>query len=239
MEELFCSTKDGIKIAFNHYNSGKDSVVIICPGWFMTKDSAAFKNLSEDFAKNFDVITLDFRGSGKSSGLYTFTANEELDLYAVVEFAAEKYKKIYLCGFSLGGAVVINYAAKNKNINKLITVSAPSDFDKIENRMYLPDAWIPTLFQKFEPKRWFTIHPGNPFLRKDKPIELVSELDIPTLFLAGEKDPTVFPWHSKLLFDKAVCKKDYKLFKKARHAEDLYHDFPQEFMENCVNWLNA
>ena len=37
---------------------------------------------------------------------------------------------------------------KNNDIDKIIAVSAPADFDKIENHMYSPDAWIPTLFPK-------------------------------------------------------------------------------------------
>ena len=37
-------------------------------------------------------------------------------------------------GFSLGGALVLNCAAKDKSINKVIAVSAPTCFEKIENK---------------------------------------------------------------------------------------------------------
>lgn len=237
MKEEFLKTKDDIKIAINHYDNEKDEVVIICPGWFMTKDSAVFRKMSEDFSKYCDVITMDFRGHGRSGGFYTFTANEEKDLEAVVNFAKEKYKKVFLCGFSLGGALVLLYGAKNNDIDKIIAISAPSDFMKIENHMYSPDAWIPTLFQKFEPLRWLTVRAGFPCLKKDKPIDFVTKIQVPTLFIAGEKDPTVFPWHTELLYEKALCEKEYKLLKNTRHAEDLYHDYPQEFMNICAGWF--
>lgn len=239
-KEIFLKTSDGIKIAINLYSKARDSVVIICPGWFMTKDSAIFKKMSEDLFENFDVITMDFRGSGRSRGFYTFSSKEPLDLYCVISYAKKvlEYKNIYLLGFSLGAAVSVICSAKNPDVDKLIAVSVPSDFNKIENRMYSPDAWIPTLFQKFEPLRWFTIRAGNPFLHKIKPIDVVDDISAPTLFVAGDKDPTVHSWHMKALYDKAVCRKVYRLFAKTRHAEDIYHDYPQEFICMCTDWLN-
>lgn len=239
MNEIFLITTDNVKVAINYYNHSNDEVIIVCPGWFMTKDSAIFRTMSEDFAKTFDVISMDFRGHGRSGGFYTFTSNEEKDLDIVVNFARERYKKVFLCGFSLGGALVLLYSAKNKNIDKVIAISAPADFMKIENNIFSPDAWIPTLFYKFELFRWLSIRPGVPWLKKDKPINFVENIKVPTLFIAGEKDPTVFPWHTKLLYDKALCEKDYKLFENARHAEDLYYDFPRDFINICVNWFKS
>lgn len=205
----------------------------------MTKDSKAFKSLSEDLSQYFDIISMDFRGHGNSQGFYTFTAKEENDVNTVINFAKEKchYEEIYLMGFSLGGALAIICAAKNKHINKVISISAPTEFSKIENHMYSPDAWIPTLFQKFEPKRWLTIRPSIIIHKKEKPINLVEKIEVPTLFIAGEKDPTVFPWHTETLYKKAHCPKKYLLLKKARHAEDLYLDYPEIFLKNCIEWL--
>ena len=200
MQEVFLKTLDNIKIAINHYSTNRNSVIIIAPGWFMTKDSKIFKKMSKDLFKTFDIISMDFRGTGKSGSFYTFSAKEEQDLNCVINYAKTRYEKIFVLGFSLGGALSIISGAKNKNINGIIAVSAPTEFYKIENKMYSPDAWIPTLFQKFEPLRWLTIRAGNPFLRKEKPIDLVQKITVPTLFIAGEKDPTVCPWHTQKLF---------------------------------------
>src|SRR5574344_779669 len=153
-KELFCKTDDNVKIAINHYKNNKEAVLIVSPGWFMTKDSQAFQQISEFFFNEFDVICIDFRGHGKSSGFYTFTSFENKDISCVVKYAKEKYEKIYLLGFSLGGAISLNYAATDKDIDKLIVVSAPCDFWKIENQMWKKEAWLPT-FQKFELNRWF------------------------------------------------------------------------------------
>ena len=148
MHEEYIKTSDNVKIALNLYNSGQSSVVIICPGWFMTKDSKSFSDLAESLSGWHDVVVMDFRGHGKSEGLYTFTEKEVNDLKSVVDFAKERYEKVYLMGFSLGGALVVLHGALVGNVDKIIAVSAPSDFDKIENKMWHPNAWIRFSFAK-------------------------------------------------------------------------------------------
>lgn len=236
MESKKLTTKDGVSIAYNHYKNNNDAVVIILPGWCMTKDSNAFRQMSEMFFEHFDVITLDFRGHGKSSGLYTFTAVELLDLDCVVRYARKHYNKIYLAGFSLGGAMAVIYSSKSRYINKVIAVSAPYDFSKIENQMWKKEAWLET-FKKFELFRFLSIRPFPFPIKKIKPCNVVHKILAPTLFIAGEKDPTVYSWHTKELFDKATCKKEYKLFENGFHAEDLFLHYKQEFSKLCIDWL--
>ncbi len=237
MESLYLTTKDKITIALNHYKNGHDEVVIVAPGWCMTKDSDAFCQISEMFAKHFDVISFDFRGHGQSGGMYTFTAKEFIDMDAVVRFAKKNnYIKIYLAGFSLGAAIALIYASKSMFIDKVIAVSAPSDFDKIENEMWKKEAWGET-FKKFELDRFVSIRPYPVPLDKIKPIDIVDKIKVPTLFIAGEKDPTVHPWHTKELYEKAFCKKKYKEYKNGCHAEDLFLHFEDDFTKLCLDWL--
>ncbi len=184
------------------------------------------------------MITLDFRGHGKSSGFYTFTSKEVIDLKTVVDYAKEKYSKIYLAGFSLGGALVLIHGAEFNDIDKIIAVSPPSDFDKIENQMWKKEAFIPT-FKKFELKRWLSVRPSVIIRDKIKPIDIVDKITVPTLFLAGKKDPTVHFWHTQKLYEKAVCKKQFELFENGIHAEDLYLDEPERFTNLCLNFLKS
>ena len=200
----------------------------------MTKDSKAFCEISEMFAKNFDVISFDFRGHGKSGGMFTFTARELMDIDAVIRFVRKsKYKKIYLAGFSLGAAMSIIYASKSRYIDKVIAVSAPTEFDKIENQMWKKEAWGET-FKKFELDRFASIRPYPIPLKKINPIDVVGKIKVPTLFIAGEKDPTVHPWHTKELYEKATCQKEYK---DGCHAEDLFLHYEDDFSKLCTDWL--
>ncbi len=236
MEEIFVKTADGVKIGINLYKTSHDEVVIICPGWYMTKDSRAFSLLAEKLSSKYDVLSMDFRGHGKSGGFYTFTSKEILDLDAVVDYAKKNYKKVYLAGFSLGGAVVLIYGAEYGNIDKIIAVSAPCDFYKIENKMWHPNAWIPTL-KKFEPKRWISIRPSLVIRRKIRPEDIVGKISVPTLFVAGRRDVTVCPWHTERLYEKAVCEKRLEIFENGIHAEDLFLGEPERFLKLCFDWL--
>lgn len=230
-------TRDKVKIAIDFYQNNFDEVVIVAPGWCMTKDSKAFREISKMFFKHFDVLSFDFRGHGKSGGMFTFSAKELIDMDCVVRFIRKsKYKKIYLAGFSLGAATSILYASKSIFIDKVIAVSVPSDFSKIENEMWKKEAWAET-FKKFELSRFMSIRPYPVPLKKQKPIDVIEKLKVPTLFIAGEKDPTVHPWHTKELYNKALCTKKYKEYKNGCHAEDLFLHFREDFSELCIDWL--
>jgi len=240
MKEELLQTEHGVRIALNHYETGHKEVLVILPGWFMTKDSKSFTDMAEAFAESFDVILPDARGHGKTSGAYTFTAEELLDVDAVVNFARNKgYEKIYLLGFSLGGALVVNYAANYKGVDKVIAVSAPYSFEKIENQMWRPEAWFMTVFRKMNLKQWFSIrpHPKGLTAPKIAPIDVVEKVEVPTLFIAGEKDPTVHAWHTEALCEKAICEKRFELFEKCCHAEDLFLQQRERFINVCKDWL--
>ncbi len=236
MKEIKLKTKDGIDIAVNHYNKDFDSVIILAPGWFMTKDSKSFLEMSKIFNNQSDILTMDFRGHGRSNGFYTFTSKEVEDISVVIEYAKQRYKKIYLMGFSLGAALVLIAGSKFDCIDKIIAVSAPTCFSKIENKVWKKEAWIPTL-QKCELKRWVSIRPSLINREKINPIDIIEKVKCPTLFLAGEKDPTVCSWHTEALYNKAKCPKKYELFENCCHAEDLFLQARERFIKICLDWL--
>lgn len=231
-------TSDNVIIKYNAYKSEKKDALFIVPGWFMTKDSKAFKSISEDFSEYFDVYTIDLRGHGKSRGSYTFTTNEVKDIRAVItKVKTDKtYQKHYLLGFSLGGALVINYAAEYKDVDSIIAVSAPTSFDNIENHFWSKEAVIPTL-KKFEFSRWISIRPSLPFKEKVNSEDVISQISpIPVYIIAGQNDKTVYPWHAYRLYNKARDPKKLEVFKDAIHAEDIYLASPKTFVNSCYIW---
>lgn len=235
----FLVTDDDVKIAYNHISKGRDTVLVIAHGWFMSKDSWAFLKIAESFAKYYDVITFDFRGHCKSSGKYTFGYKETKDLSAVVDYAKQNYRKVYLMGFSLGSLISIDYCAKrNNNVDKLVLVSAPTDFKKIENNVFSPNAFIPTL-KKFEFKRWTSIRFSSPFKNKPVPIDLVGKISVPIFFIGGEKDPIIRIWHNHELFEHANGAKKELVIERGKHAEDIYLENEDLFVNTCIDWLNG
>lgn len=235
-EDLTLTAKDGVKIAITHRKTGHDEVLIIAHGWFMTKDSTYFSDMANVFSENFDVISLDFRGHGKSSGFYTFTSKEPMDMKVVVDYAKNYYKKVSLMGFSLGGALVLIHSAIEKDVDKIIAVSAPHSFIKIENQMWRKEAWWHS-FRKFEFIRWITVRPSLVIGKKIRPIDIVDKVTAPTLFIAGDQDATVHAWHTEALYEKAECEKSFELFENCCHAEDLFFQKRQRFIDVCTKWL--
>lgn len=235
-QELFLTTSDKVKIAINHYRAQADKVVIIAPGWTMSKDSKFIRRISQKFSKFFDVISMDFRGHGKSSGFYTFSSDEPQDLVTVINYAKKIYNKIYLIGFSMGGAISIINSAINKNVDKLIAVSAPHSFAKIKHFMWLKD-FFKNEFNKYESRILLTLRP-HPFLKKNiRPIDVVDMLEVPTLFIAGESDPIIRLTDTKSLYDKATCQKHFEIFKNCNHAEDLIFQDKDKFVNVCMEWF--
>ncbi|MFH1309330.1 MAG: alpha/beta fold hydrolase [Candidatus Omnitrophota bacterium] len=236
MDKRIVFSEEKIKIAFNQYVAGKEDILIICPGCFMCKDAKPFLQMAEDFAEHFDVIAMDFRGHGQSSGLFTFTAREHLDLKAVVDYARKKYRRVVLIGFSLGAATAIIYTAKHKDVNGVIAVSAPSDFDKIENHFMKKEAVIPAM-EKFEFGKSPTLRPGNITLKKTKPVDVVCGISpLPIVLLSGKKDPIIHHWHAEKLFERAREPKKLVVFPDGLHAEDIYRKSRKKFIDTCIEW---
>lgn len=239
-EILLTSSSSKLKIAVNHYRSSpkRKKVLILCHGCFMSKDARPFRDMSNDLYKYFDVITMDFRGHGRSTGLFTFTAKEPDDLAIVVNFAKEIYPKIGIIGFSLGAATAIIYTAEKKDVQSLIAVSAPTKFENIENHFMNKESLI-FAARKFELGKSPNIRPGNIFSKKTKPIDVVKDISpIPALFISGSKDPIIHPRHTAQLHEKAKTPKSLESFKGGLHAEELYLESREKFIGTCKDWFD-
>jgi len=230
------TTADGIRIAFDHYHhSNSATVLIICHGFFKSKATPTFQRLSQVLAVDRDVIAMDFRGHGNSSGLFTFSAHEQADVEAVLQWAHARYARIALMGFSLGGAVAITTASRHPQlIQYLIAVSAPSDFKDIEFQWWTPHA-MKTGLRGLE--RGSGCRPGNLFLKKERPLDAVTKLDaIPKLFIHGTKDVIVGLEHSRRLYAAASDPKRLEIITGGSHAEALFRDDPEGFCRLVQSW---
>ena len=133
MHEKIVESFDRTKIAFNHFKQQRrDTVIVICHGFWMCKDAKPFLGLSRDFFNYYDIIAMDQRGHGNSGGTFTFSSKEHKDIKSVINYSKKTYKHVYLMGFSLGAASSIVEVAEEKNVDGLIVVSAPVSFENIE-----------------------------------------------------------------------------------------------------------
>lgn len=233
----FVITEDGKRIAFSHVKGGFSKVIIIAHGVYNNKDTVLFRRIADAFAKEYDVIMFDFRGHGKSSGVFTWTALEQKDLRAIIAYAKENnYAKIGVIGFSLGAAIGLIEASCRQNIDSLIAVSVPADLGSINYHFWEKDMWKDLMLNFGAKGRGKGIRPGSLSLQKIRPIDIVDKISpTPVQFIHGEKDWLVKPSHSQRLFDKAKDPKALTIIKDGGHAERIFDAFPNEFMNICLN----
>jgi pimeloyl-ACP methyl ester carboxylesterase len=230
-------TSDGIRISLDLYRKGdREAALIICPGFFQSKETRIFRRLSLAMASGRDVMAMDFRGHGRSSGLYTFSAREGADLEAVLAFARARYPRLAILSFSLGAAVAINTVSRNREgVQTLIAVSAPSSFEEIEFKFWTPEA-IRTGVNALDSLSG--CRPGNLLLKKERPIERIRRVrGIPILLIHGTRDVIVGERHSHRLYAAAAEPKRLEIIRGGSHAEALFRDEPERFTKLVNDFL--
>lgn len=230
------STIDGVQISCDLYQkAGRDTVVVICPGFFQSKDTPTFQRLAGVLADSRDVLAMDFRGHGRSSGLYTFSAKECIDLEAVLDWARQRYQRIGILGFSLGAAIAINTLSKRQDhVQSLIAVSAPATFEEIEFKWWTPEA-MRTGLDGLEPGAG--CRPGNLLLKKERPTEHLQKLKpMPIFFIHGSRDVIVGVEHSRRLYAVASEPKRLEIIEGGSHAEALFRSDPTRFCDLVNVW---
>ncbi len=116
--------KDDIKI--NYISEGKGEPLVLVHGFGTKLQGWQFQI---DYFKNLmRVISLDNRGVGKSSRPdYPYTINMFVeDLHGLLDYLEIK-EKIHLCGISMGGMIVQNFALKYPQKLKSLILCATSE----------------------------------------------------------------------------------------------------------------
>ena len=230
-------TSDGVKISIRHTPRGGERVVIVAPGFFQSKETRTFRRIHDALGAAFDVISMDFRGHGKSGGRYTFSARETEDLKVVVDYARERYGKVGVLGFSFGGSIAVLEAARYRNVDSLVCVGSPMAPAEIEFEWWRPVA-IRDGVRGLE--RGAGARIGSPFLKKASAIDVVSSLGpIPVLFIHGSRDATVKPRHSRGLYERARGTRSLRIFQGASHAQEIFRKFPEGFLGCVRDWFEG
>ena len=230
---LKIEAEDGTWVACDVYDKGRPRVLLISPGFLQHKRSAGIRELTQALQHDYDVIGLDYRGTGESSGWYAYTARETKDLHAVLQFAKRRWPKVGVVGVSLGAAIALNeLAAHPEEAQSLVTISAPMAFDAMEK-----DVSPTARFTALTEASW-SIRSDNPFLPKRDPIDQIGRLTIPVLFIHGGQDHVIFERHSRQLYERAAGPKRLLLFPTAGHAHELILAHLDECARAIREWFD-
>lgn len=231
-------TDDQQQIHYDLYRNGHSQIVVIAHGFFNSKEAVLLKILARELMDAYDILLMDFRGHGKSKGLFYWTAREHLDLEAVLRSVRQIYPQVAVIGFSLGAASSIITAARTDLMDSLVSVSAPTEFEKIDYRFWELDVENDIFYNLVgEGRIGKGVRPGPFWLKKDKPIHLVGRIKIPILYLHGEADWLIAPSHSEELFKETTSKKRLLLIKNGPHAEYLIRKNKLETLSAIKMWL--
>ncbi|MDP2653451.1 MAG: alpha/beta hydrolase [Candidatus Omnitrophota bacterium] len=232
-------TADKNRIHYDHYHYGHgDGVIVIAHGFFNGKDAVLLKDLGRELGRSYDVIIMDFRGHGKSEGLFYWTSKEYMDLEAVLKYARGHYPKVGVVGFSLGAATSLIVAAKTDLMDSLAAVSGPTDFGKIDYRFWELDMENDIFYNAVgEGKLGKGVRPGPFWMKKDSPLALVPQIKAPVLYVHGTNDWVIKPWHSEELHRQTKSRKELVLIQGGPHAEYLMRKNKAEIMRALENWF--
>jgi pimeloyl-ACP methyl ester carboxylesterase len=233
------ATVDRQKISFQHFKNGFQAVIIIAHGYYNSKQCVILQQLARAFEQEYDIFMFDFRGHGKSSGVFTWTSREGNDLRAVLDYIAPQYSKKGLIAFSMGASISINVLAHDKRVDSFICVSAPSDMSKIDYWFWALDWKGDIVYTLLNPRGWIGkgVRPGLFWLAKERPIDNIGKISIPIMFIHGSRDWVIRPWHSEALYQKAGGVKKIASIKNGSHAEYLMRDYPEQFVAEVKNWF--
>src|SRR6185503_18869256 len=146
METLSIKTSDNINIAGLVWDAGSDRSVLLLHMMPATKES--WIPLAEKLhAQNINVLAIDFRGHGESSGgdYEKFTPEQHQKYYIDVEAAALYLDKhfpdteLYLGGASIGANMALRYLSRHHESQKGFALSAGLDYYGVRAIDFVPD----------------------------------------------------------------------------------------------------
>lgn len=240
VESGILHTSDNICISYDHFKNGSDSVIVICPGFYNSKQNRWMRKTAALLSGAYDVLLFDFRGHGKSGGRFTWSAKEYMDLNAVIDYAkAQGYRHIGIVAFSLGASAAVNSAAGRDDIESMVLISCPSRFNMIDFRFWELGMWFDlkdNIECGWEGKG---ARPGNIFLLKNDPIDMIGRTKkTSVLFIHGDNDWVVKDRHSRKLYAAAVGEKKLEIIKGGLHAERLIQFYPEEMKKLILEWFS-
>lgn len=234
-------TSDNISLAYDHYRNGSESVIIVCPGFYNSKDNRWMKKTAELLTSEHDVIVFDMRGHGSSGGSFMWTSREHADINAILDYAKSLgYERMGILAYSLGAASAINAVAGRDDIGSMVLISTPFRFGAIDFHFW-ELGMLSDLFDNItsgwqgKGVRW-----GNMFLPKTRPIDSIAMIeDTPILFIHGNHDWIVKPRHSIKLYDTATCPKKIHIVEGGLHAERLIQFHYDLMKQKILDWFEV
>lgn len=187
----------------------------------------------------FDILLVDFKGSGNSGGnQVTLGYKESEDVKSAYDYAINVLheKNIYLLGFSMGAAAITKAQHDYRMNVKGVILEACYGNMKDAVGIRIERTGLP----RFPLVYFMTFYFGalNGFNAFGfEPEEFVKEVQVPTLIIAGGKDPNIPIEETQRIFDSIGSKnKKLKIFEESHH-ESFLIKHPDEWKKITTDFL--
>ena len=214
-----------------------DRYIIISHG-YRDNHMGALKYAKMYLDFGFNCIIYDLRGHGDNkAALTTFGVLECIDLSHLIKDTRKRYKDLRILGLhgeSLGAATSLYTLGRRSDIDFVIE---DCGFKGIREVMV----------ESVKLKKWqlFAVNLGFRLfchfdLQRMRPIDQMRGTRIPILFIHGEKDTFILPYHAKDLYNASRGFKQIHIIPGADHAHsilvapDLYRSYVKDFLEKVL-----
>ena len=189
----------------------------------------------------FLTLVFNFRGTGDSGGNFDILGWTR-DLKAVIDYVYVMKEadraRIFLMGFSAGGAVSVHVAAKDPRVSHVVTCACPAQFRGFHDREgaramlerfrsigMIRDRDFPSSFEQ-----WLQ------GFRQVRPIDQIQKVSPrPLLIVHGTADDVVDPSQAWVLYERAGEPKQILMVEGAGHRLRI----EERAMENTLKWLKS
>lgn len=129
-DESTLITEDGVAVKAEHrpaLSGDRRLAFVVAHGFTGSHDSQAIRRAGDVLVRTGGVVAVSMRGHGSSGGVSTLGDLEVHDVEAAVRWVERLgYQHVATVGFSMGGSVVVRHAALFKDVDAVVSVSAPA-----------------------------------------------------------------------------------------------------------------
>jgi dipeptidyl aminopeptidase/acylaminoacyl peptidase len=166
----------------------------------------------------YGALLFDFPGHGESGGVVTWGRNEQAALVAAVDLVAAQPDvdpaRIGAFGFSMGGYITAQVAAKDRRLRAVVLLGAPSDAEEQTRYEYDHDGRLAQAAALWAVRR------AGMDLTSERPIDVVRAIAPRSLFvIGGGADRVVSPDMTRALFAAAGEPKTLWVAEGAGHGD--------------------
>jgi fermentation-respiration switch protein FrsA (DUF1100 family) len=230
-EDIILVTSDGIELAAWYTPSENGALILAAHGH---GDLRALDHYVLFAQNGYGVLAWDFRAHGKSGGDFcTLGYLEALDVEAALEFGLVQpdVEQIGAWGASMGGAAVLEAAARRNEIEAVVIDSVFPTLEDELNWMVTSKVFVPFI-------RFFAERETGLDMEILRPVDRIGELSPRPVFIIQGEGDAVIPADSAQLLYEAAREPRYIWMESGINHVGMYSVFPEEYEKQVIGFFD-